>query len=42
VRSRGRAGDPKSHAMKRHLWTVSEALVPHRHVDFNQALISAR
>jgi A/G-specific adenine glycosylase len=33
-------GDPKSHAMKRHLWTVSEALVPHRHVfDFNQALM---
>ncbi len=34
------AGDPKSHAMKRHLWTVSEALVPARHVfDFNQALM---
>src|ERR1700716_2839006 len=34
------AGDPKSHAMKRHLWTVSEALVPRRHVfDFNQALM---
>src|SRR5437899_4537986 len=34
------AGDPKSHAMKRHLWTVSEALVPTRHVfDFNQALM---
>jgi A/G-specific adenine glycosylase len=33
-------GDPKSHAMKRHLWSVSEALVPHRHVfDFNQALM---
>ena len=33
-------GDAKSHAMKRHLWTVSEALVPHRHVfDFNQALM---
>jgi A/G-specific adenine glycosylase len=33
-------GDPKSHAMKRHLWTVSEALVPRRHVfDFNQALM---
>ena len=33
-------GDPKSHAMKRHLWTVSEALVPSRHVfDFNQALM---
>jgi A/G-specific adenine glycosylase len=33
-------GDLKSHAMKRHLWSVSEALVPHRHVfDFNQALM---
>ena len=33
-------GDPKSHAMKRHLWRVSEALVPVRHVfDFNQALM---
>jgi A/G-specific adenine glycosylase len=33
-------GDPKSHAMKRHLWAVSEALVPVRHVfDFNQALM---
>jgi len=33
-------GDPKSHAMKRHLWRVSDALVPSRHVfDFNQALI---
>lgn len=33
-------GDPKSHAMKRRLWTISEALVPHRHVfDFNQALM---
>jgi len=34
------SGDPKSHAMKKHLWAVSEALVPHRHVfDFNQALM---
>jgi A/G-specific adenine glycosylase len=34
------AGDLKSHAMKRHLWTVSDALVPARHVfDFNQALM---
>jgi A/G-specific adenine glycosylase len=34
------AGDPKSHAMKRHLWAVSEALVPSKHVfDFNQALM---
>src|SRR5206468_11801166 len=33
-------GDPKSHAMKRHLWTLSETLVPIRHVfDFNQALM---
>ena len=33
-------GDPKSHAMKRHLWTLSETLVPRRHVfDFNQALM---
>src|SRR5918994_2960500 len=33
-------GDPKSHAMKRHLWTVSETLVPRRDVfDFNQALM---
>ena len=33
-------GDAKSHAMKRHLWSVSEALVPIRDVfDFNQALM---
>ena len=33
-------GDPKRHAMKRHLWTVSESLVPSRRVfDFNQALM---
>jgi A/G-specific adenine glycosylase len=33
-------GDPKSHAMKRHLWKVSETLVPIQHVfDFNQALM---
>jgi A/G-specific adenine glycosylase len=33
-------GDPKSHAMKQHLWKVSAALVPNRHVfDFNQALM---
>lgn len=33
-------GDPKSHAMKRHLWTVSDTLVPQRDVfDFNQALM---
>ena len=34
------AGDPKSHAMKRHLWTLSDTLVPTRDVfDFNQALM---
>jgi A/G-specific adenine glycosylase len=34
------SGDPKSHAMKRHLWTISEKLVPARQVfDFNQALM---
>jgi A/G-specific adenine glycosylase len=33
-------GNLKSHAMKRHLWAVSEALVPTRDVfDFNQALM---
>ena len=33
-------GDPKSHAMTRHLWAVSTTLVPVRHVfDFNQALM---
>jgi A/G-specific adenine glycosylase len=33
-------GDPKGHAMTRHLWSVSETLVPNRHVfDFNQALM---
>jgi A/G-specific adenine glycosylase len=33
-------GDPKSHAMKRRLWGVSEALVPRKHVfDFNQGLM---
>ena len=33
-------GNPKSHAMKRHLWTVSETLVPRRQAfDFNQALM---
>src|SRR4029077_11355410 len=33
-------GDPRSHAMKRHLWDVSRAVLPHRHVyDFNQALM---
>ena len=33
-------GDVKAHAMKRHLWTLSEMLVPRKHVfDFNQALM---
>src|SRR5436305_3500369 len=34
-------GDPKSHAMKRHLWRLSEQMVPpQRHAfDFNQALM---
>src|SRR5438046_5830976 len=35
-----RHGDPKAHPMKKHLWAVSETLVPHKHVfDFNQALM---
>ena len=34
------AGDPKSHAMKRRLWAISETLVPAKDVfDFNQALM---
>ena len=34
------AGDSKNHAMKRRLWTISEALVPRKDVfDFNQALM---
>ena len=33
-------GDLKSHAMKQHLWRVSETMIPHRRVfDFNQALM---
>ena len=33
-------GDIKTHAMRRRLWTVSEALVPRKEVfDFNQALM---
>ncbi len=33
-------GEQKSHAMTRHLWSVSEALVPSKQVfDFNQALM---
>ncbi|HEY8551672.1 MAG TPA: A/G-specific adenine glycosylase [Vicinamibacterales bacterium] len=33
-------GDPRSHAMKRHLWELSRVLLPQRDVfDFNQALM---
>jgi A/G-specific adenine glycosylase len=33
-------GEPKAHATIAHLWRISEALVPRRHVfDFNQALM---
>jgi A/G-specific adenine glycosylase len=33
-------GDPKAHAMRKRLWAMSEALVPHKHAfDFNQALM---
>lgn len=33
-------GDVKQHGTQRHLWRISEVLVPHRHVfDFNQALM---
>jgi A/G-specific adenine glycosylase len=33
-------GDPKTHAMKRHLWHVSRTVLPRAHVfDFNQALM---
>src|SRR5207342_3658283 len=35
-----RRGDPKSHAMRKRLWLLSETLVPYKHVfDFNQALM---
>lgn len=35
-----RDGDPKAFRMRRHLWTVSEAVLPFRRVfDFNQALM---
>ena len=34
------AGDPRSHALRRHLWKLSEGLLPRRHVfDFNQGLM---
>ena len=32
-------GDQKSHAMTKHLWTVSEAVLPRDVFDFNQALM---
>src|SRR5689334_2228197 len=32
-------GDPKSHAMKKHLWSVSAAVLPRDVFDFNQALM---
>ena len=32
-------GEPKSHAMTKHLWTVSAALIPRDVFDFNQALM---
>jgi len=34
------SGNPKAHAMRRHLWEVSRTVLPRRHVfDFNQALM---
>jgi A/G-specific adenine glycosylase len=33
-------GDAKTHATRKHLWALSEALVPRKHVfDFNQAVM---
>jgi A/G-specific adenine glycosylase len=33
-------GNAKAHAMRQHLWNVSRAVLPHKHVfDFNQALM---
>ena len=33
-------GEARAHAMRARLWTISHALVPHKHVfDFNQALM---
>jgi len=33
-------GDPKAHPMRRRLWALSAALVPHKHVfDFNQGIM---
>ena len=38
--ARARVADPKSHAMKKHLWAVSEAVLPIKQAfDFNQALM---
>jgi A/G-specific adenine glycosylase len=34
------SGDIKAHAMRKHLWAISEMMVPRKHVfDFNQALM---
>jgi A/G-specific adenine glycosylase len=34
------SGDPRAHATRKHLWAVSEVLVPRKQVfDFNQALM---
>jgi len=39
-RSDARSGAPTTHALRKHLWAVSEALVPRKRVfDFNQALM---
>jgi len=36
----GAEGDPKAHAMKRHLWDLSRVVLPQRRVfDFNQAIM---
>ena len=33
-------GDIKAHAMRKHLWAISEVMVPRKQVfDFNQALM---
>jgi A/G-specific adenine glycosylase len=33
-------GEPRAHATRRHLWTLSSTVLPRRHVfDFNQALM---
>ena len=33
-------GDPGAHAVRRHLWSVSETLVPRKHVfEFNQGIM---